>query len=499
MGRSVIVTNQLSFNPISGIVMQANQTNLLSGICRSAALALLFTLFIGCYSQTTPPQNIAAVPVIMKKVVQEDVQLYNYYTGKTDSVSVQIVPRIRGYLEECTFHQGEIVEEGQVLYKIEQFDYINNVDNAKAKLAIAKAKAANCKADYDRNLELQKKGQGFTTQADLDKTKALWEEAVGQIASAEATLREEEKQLERTVIKAPVRGKISRTMVDPGNLVDGTAGNPPVLATINNLDPIQVYFQVTDSEFNALMTSIRHALGDIRKKNPAYKDTPLIEIARKEKLNDVITFQISIDGINEKESYPFKGYIDYNDNYIDLSTGTNTVRGLIDNPSYTIYPGNICKIRINSHHLKNAILVDKKAICHDLNNKFVWVVDEKNMPSKRVLQLGRETEDGRQIVLSGLKAGETYITEGVLKVRGGVPVTEFKQKAESADKADAENATVKAPQAEKAVEAPKAEKAVEAPQAENTPAPAESKSESSPDKVAPAVKAPENKAVSEKK
>ncbi len=409
--------------------------------CSIIFVMMTAAVLSGCYKKEAPKQQASVVPVRTAQVKQEDVQLYYYFTGKTDSVTVDVVPRIRGYLEECLFQQGELVDKGQILYKIEQFDYINDIDNAKAKLEIAKAKAANCRADYDRNLELQKKGAGFTTQADLDKTKALWEESVGQIDSAQATLQEAEKQLERTVIRAPIRGKISRTLIDPGNLVDGSTGTPPLLATIRGMDPIQVYFQVTDTEFNLIMSKMRHFLGDIKKKNPDYERMPLIEIAKKERLNDVIDISIDIDGISEKEPFPFKGYIDYNDNYIDINTGTNTVRGIIENPTYTIYPGNICRVRIKSDYVKDSILVDKKAICHDLNNKFVWIVDDKNMPSKRVLSLGRETEDGRQIVLSGLKPGERYIIDGVLKVRGGVPVKEFEEpkEAENNKTADAPN------------------------------------------------------------
>ncbi|MDO5580056.1 MAG: efflux RND transporter periplasmic adaptor subunit [Planctomycetia bacterium] len=381
---------------------------------------LVFTA--GCYQKAAPPKVREAVPVRTDKVVKEDIQLFYYFTGKTHVEPINIVPRIRGYLEEIHFQSGFIVEKDDVLFKIEQFDYINDVAMAKAKLEVAIADAARCKADYDRETELGKQGQGFTTQASIDRTKALWEEAKGKIGIAKADLAEAEKQLERTVIKAPYKGKISRNLIEKGNLVDGTSGSPPVLATLMAMDPMYVYFQITDAEFNSLMRSIRTAIGEAALKAPENKNLALMEIAKKMNLDKLTHFEMQLSGEKDPKHYPYRGFIDYNDNIIDISTGTNMIRGRLVNTNYEIFSGNICKVRINGEFIKDGIAITEKALCYDLSEIYVWALDEKGKPQKRTVITGSQTEDGRRVIKSGLKDGDTIIIDGVQKVRPGCDI-----------------------------------------------------------------------------
>lgn len=385
--------------------------------------SIVFTT--GCYQKAAPPQVGVVVPVRTTKVVKEDIQLFLYFTGKTQVEPIKIVPRIRGILEEIHFQSGFIVEKDAVLFKIEQFDYKNRVDMSKAKLDVAIADAARCKADFDRETELGKQGQGFTTQASIDRTKALWEEAKGQIDVAKADLAEAEKQLERTVIKAPFRGKISRNLVEKGNLVDGTSGSPPVLATLMAMDPMYVYFQITDAEFNTLMHSIREEIGEEALKAPENKNLALVEIAKNLGLDKLTHFDMQLSGEDDPNHYPYRGILDYNDNIIDVATGTNMIRGRIANTNYEIFSGNICKVRINGESVKGGIAITEKALCYDLNDIYVWILDEKGKPKKQTVITGSQTEDGRRVIRSGLKEGDTIIVDGVQKVRPGCDIKEL--------------------------------------------------------------------------
>ncbi len=404
---------------------------------------LLLLLISGCYEKPQPRGEEPPVPVRLGKVVKKDVQNYRYFSGTTYTEPINIVPRVRGYLEAISFLPGDIVEKDAPLFKLEQFDYVNDVEEAAAGVAIAEANAAKAKADYDRELTLKQKGEGFTTQADIDRTKAQWNEATAQIASKKANLAEAHKQLERTIIKAPMRGKISRNLVEKGNLVDGTGSNPQTLATLMAMDPMYVYFQVTDRDFifvqNRIYEELRRKLGDRFKEIEVLDNKALIEVAKKEQAEELILCRMQLLGASSGErsnEFPYEGFIDYNDNVIDVSTGTNTLRARFANPNYRLYPGTLCRVRLEAGLVKGALVIDEKGVCTDLSTKYVWVLDEKGTTQKREIVLGKLSETGERLVVSGLKEGESYVIDGTQKVRMGSKITEVKGTAEPNAAAD---------------------------------------------------------------
>ncbi|MBQ3333858.1 MAG: efflux RND transporter periplasmic adaptor subunit, partial [Thermoguttaceae bacterium] len=222
-------------------------------------LAPLFALALsGCYEKpNTAEAKRPPVPVVLATAEKQDIRITVRLTGKTNTDPVKIVPRVRGYIESINFKPGDIVKEGDILYEIEKFDYQNKLDVAIASRDRCVADVENTKADYDRDLALQQQGQGFTTQADIDRDKALFDEAKANLASAEADIEMAKKELERCTIKATVTGLISRTKIAEGNMVDGTSGTETVLTDIAPMDPMYVYFQITDSVFNNFMASLR--------------------------------------------------------------------------------------------------------------------------------------------------------------------------------------------------------------------------------------------------
>ncbi|MDO4587317.1 MAG: efflux RND transporter periplasmic adaptor subunit [Planctomycetia bacterium] len=390
--------------------------------------------FCGCYEKPIMKSEITAVPVRTAQVEMKDVQLFSYFNGQTEVNPVQIVPRIRGILEEIKFKPGEIVEKGAELFVIERVDYANAFAGFEADLASAKAHEVQAKATHERNIYLRDNSgvQGVVTQSEIDESLANWQEATAKVAKAEANLADAKIQLERTVIKAPTRGKISRNLIEVGNLVDGTTGNPPLLATIMPLDTMFVYFKLTDSIFNYLQQRVRNAVYQKLTENgidpETVKNKASIEIAEEQGLSQTLEFEMKllIDNLGQpEESFPYKGTIDYNDNIIDKATGTITIRGKIDNSDYTLYPGYICKVKIPGTIIPQAVLVQEKAICYDLNEVFVWVLDENQLPQKQTVVLGELLEDGTRVINSGLQGNETYILDGTQKVKAGVPIKEI--------------------------------------------------------------------------
>ena len=412
-------------------------------------LAPLFALALsGCYEKpNTAEAKRPPVPVVLATAEKQDIRITVRLTGKTNTDPVKIVPRVRGYIESINFKPGDIVKEGDVLYEIEKFDYQNKLDVAIASRDKAVADVEKTKADYDRDLALQQQGQGFTTQADIDRDKALFDEAKANLASAEADIEMAKKELERCTIKATVTGLISRTKIAEGNMVDGTSGTETVLTDIAPMDPMYVYFQITDSVFNNFMASLRkqfkELLGDQFDDTIAYDNETISKIAKEHGLEGTISISVGMrDDVDEQgnQNYPYTGILDYSDNHVDVATGTITVRGTLDNHDYMIYPGNICNVQFPGKEIPGAVLVEERAICHDLSDTYVWMIGADGKPTKRSIELGQQYTQELRIVTSGLQGGEKYVLEGTLKVSEGCDITEDIPNADTAAPAAASDA-----------------------------------------------------------
>ena len=379
---------------------------------------------------STPSPTIDAVPVRTAVATVADVETKRSFRGFTEVDPVEIVPRVRGFLESIEFQPGALVEKGDVLFRVESFDYQNEVDAAKAELAAATAREARAKATHRRNLQLRKDKSvaGVVTEETLEESLTAWRAANAESAKARARLAAAEKQLERTVVRAPCRGQISRPFYPVGTFLDGAALDPPVLARLVAMDPMLVYFYATDREFLEFQQKRRDALKarlGKRYNEKNYANVSLREALQAEKLPDYIDFEARFPGIDEKGVYSRRGVVNYVDNQIDRSTGVVALRGEIPNPDYSIYPGVVCEVALTDEPVKNATLIDVKAVCSDLNSQFVWVVDENDVPRRRSVELGRKTENGSQVVAtSGVKPGERYVVDGVLNLRPGLRVVE---------------------------------------------------------------------------
>ncbi len=381
-------------------------------------------------TSSLPPQTPDAVPVRTAVATTADVETKRSFRGFTEVDPVEIVPRVRGFLESIEFQPGALVEKGDVLFRVESFDYQNEVDAAKAELAAALAREARAKATHRRNLQLRKDQSvaGVVTEETLEESQTAWRAANAESAKARARLAAAEKQLERTIVRAPCRGQISRPFYPVGTFLDGAALDPPVLARLVAMDPMLVYFYATDREFLEFQEKRRKALKDRigkRYDEQNYANVSLREALQAEKLPDYIDFEARFPGLDEKGVYSRRGVVNYVDNQIDRSTGVVALRGEIPNPDYSIYPGVVCEVALTDEPVKNATLIDVKAVCSDLNSQFVWIVDENDVPRRRPVELGRKTANGSQVVAtSGVKPGERYVVDGVLNLRPGLRVVE---------------------------------------------------------------------------
>jgi len=244
---------------------------------------------------------------------------------------------------------------------------------------------------------------GAATQLDLDKAQADVGEAVAAIQSADATIERAKLDLEFSSVTAPMGGQISRALLSKGNLV---GADKDLLTTIVAIDPIYVNFNVDE---RALLQFRERA----RASHPPGTTQP-----------DVKTLKIPVYiGLANEEGYPHEGVIDFADNKIDPSTGTILVRGTFDNSKRIFKPGFFARVRVPASESTKSLLVIDQAIATDQSNKFVFVVDDKNIVKYCPVTLGRLEDDGLRVVTGGLHPGDWVIVTGIQRARPDKPVT----------------------------------------------------------------------------
>lgn len=356
-------------------------------------LTLIVITIAGCSKKQAAPQQHAPT-VSVAEATEEEVVFYMEYTGNSQAIeTVDLRARVPGYLMEANFQPSQLVKKGDILFIIEQPPYV-------AALKEAQATLVSSKAAYELAVStLQRKQQAYQNQAvsaleistaiaDRDRAKAAME-------SAQAALEKAQINLSYTEVRSPIDGRIGRRLADPGNLVGATGDT--LLATVVSDDPMYVYFVVREKDFSPEMfTALLQA---------AHEDT------------NTIYMGMGQDG----EDYPYIGKIDYVDNQVDPTTGTLQMRGAFPNPNGELIPGMYVRLRMPFQTVSNAIMVPEKAVGRDQLGPFLLVVDRKNIVQYRTITTGI-TQDHKIQVIDGLKPGERYITEGMVKAVAGAPV-----------------------------------------------------------------------------
>ena len=395
-------------------------------------LAVIFSVSVMPGCREKPVVEIPPPKVIVAEVEERDIQLYREYTGNTSaSASVTISARVKGFLDQMLFTPGMMVHEGDKLFVIEQAPYQTAIDSAEAILAKAQAQLNFRESNFHRGEKLV--STKVITAEEFEQYRNEFDQAQGDVLKAKADLDQAKINYSYTQLFAPITGKISRNLIDPGNLVGGSDQSEVKLATITKMDPIYIYFQIPDTDFQELM--LTQQLYDEPVRQPklrlvSLEDTEDVEDAKNAEQK---TLSLSINKPFEmsllqktlpnqranQANWPYQGMINYDGNTINDSTGTMTLRGEIDNPDYKIYPGWVCRVRMPFQLVPNALLVHEQAIGIDLNSRYMMIVNGDNIAEYRNVKVGEHIDGGRIIVTSGLRPGEKYILEGLQKARNG--------------------------------------------------------------------------------
>jgi RND family efflux transporter MFP subunit len=312
------------------------------------------------------------------------------FTARLAPVSqVEIRARVTGYLQKVLFKEGSDVQKGQVLFEIDPAPYRAGLEKARAKLALAKAKLLRRDAQYQRLRDLFAKKAARQDQ--LDEAVADRAEAKAAVQLAEAEVKIAQLTLESTQVRAPLSGRVGRGL-DVGNLVK--ADDTP-LTTLVTLDPMYAYF---DLDEQTLLRLRRFAL--------------------KDKGNGELPVHM---GLADEKGVPHRGKIHFVENSLEPKTGTLRVRAVFPNKDGLLLPGLFARIRLTLGQPYKALLVPDKSVFSDKSNRYVYVVNAKNVVERRSVKLGAR-HGSLRVVLAGLKEEDRVAVAIVQGVRPGVTV-----------------------------------------------------------------------------
>lgn len=379
--------------------------------------ALLLTLSIAACHKVPPsasaPMAMPPAPVTLAPVEERQIVEWDSFTGRVEPVeTVELRPRVSGYITEVKFQAGALVKKDDVLLIIDPRPFKTRLEGAGAEVTRAEAAAQVAKSEYDRVSALLAAKALAPEQAESRKAAHLQAEAG--LAAAKAAQHSAELELSHTEVRAPIAGRISRALTTTGNYV--TAG-ATVLTTIVSVDPVYVY---TDIDENSLLK-----LQALQRGKKLFTD---------DKGRVPVELQLS-----NESGFPHKGYVESFDNRLDAGTGSMILRAEFPNSDGALTPGLFARVRLPVTAKYPALLVDETSVLTDQANKFVLGIDDKNLSVYRPVVIGPAI-DGKRIIRSGLKAGEKIIIKGQARLpQPGMPVAPVqgempKQTAESGAK-----------------------------------------------------------------
>ena len=367
-----------------------------------ATLVLLSVGLAGC-EQKLPQASAApaALPVTVAQPVKRTVTDWDEFTGRFEAIpEVQVRPRVGGYITDVEFRDGAMVHQGDLLYLIDSRPFEATALQADGQLADARAKTELAKRELDRGLNLVQ--TSAVSEQVVDQRRQALQAAHAAEMQAEGALKAAQLNVEFTHVLAPITGRISRNLVDAGNLVQGSdTGTSTLLTTIVALDPIYISFDVDEA------TYIRNNKLWFEGRRPSSRDTP----------NPV---QVTLTG-ETKPSH--EGRMEFLDNRLDVSTGTLRSRAVVPNHDLSILPGQFGRVRLIASSPYEALLVPDTAIATDQTRKIVFVVKDDNTVEAKSVTLGPLDDDGLRIIRDGLKAEDRVVIDGLQRARVGAKVS----------------------------------------------------------------------------
>jgi multidrug efflux system membrane fusion protein len=363
-------------------------------------LALAIALVIGSWavlgqhgashaqtSSAPPPPTVTVAQTLVRTVSDAD-----EFTGRLQAIdTIQLRPRVSGYVDRVLFTEGAMVKKGQLLFQIDPRPYQAEVDRLQANLGQARAELALANENAARAQKLL--DQHAVSREEADRMSTASQSAKGQVAADSAALEAAQLNREFTEVRAPIDGRVSNALITAGNLVTPS----DVLTSVVSVNPVYAYFDVDEHSYLKL-DRIRRAHGA----------APQIAMA-----------------LADESGFPHSGRIDFVDNQLSAASGTIRLRAVFDNSDGSFTPGLYVHMQLRSESRQPRALIDDRAVGTDLGNKFVYVLDKDRKVDYRKITTG-PLIDGLRVVTDGLSSSDVIVVNGLQHVRPGMEVNPTK-------------------------------------------------------------------------
>ena len=351
-------------------------------------------LVAGCGGTTKAAAPSPPAPTVeVTQVLQQDVAIPVEWVATLDGfVNADIQPRVAGYLVKQNYKEGSHVKKGEVLFEIDPRPFRAALDQAKAQQAQAEAQLGKAKLDVERDTPLAKEKAIAQSQLDNEIQAALGAKA--SVEAAKANVEQAALNLEFTKVTSLVDGVAGIAQVQIGNLVSPGS----VLTTVSQMDPIKVYFTVSEAEYI-----------DFHRRYPTEET---VAAARKNAHLELV--------LGDGSVYEHKGEIYFADRQVNPSTGAIRIAGVFPNPGNLLRPGGFGRVRTSVTTRKDALLVPQRAVTEQQGSYQVAVVGAGNKVNIRPVTVAERV--GTMWIVNGLKPGESVVVEGLTKIRDGAVV-----------------------------------------------------------------------------
>ena len=373
------------------------------------------------------------------KPVRQEIVEWDAYTGRMEPIEfVEVRARVSGYLQSVHFQEGQMVEQGDLLFIIDPRPFETTLNGAKAQLSEAISQKAQAQAQMQEAKAKQQQAEAqvqltearlqrartlrqsnAVAQDELDQREAEFVQAKADVASAlasigsaeaaqstaaasieaaEASIAAAQLNLNYTRVYAPVSGRISSEYVTEGNLVSGGTATSTLLTSIASVEPIYCTFDVNEQQALKYIRLARQGKRQSSReaKNPVYL------------------------ALSDETNFPHKGHMQFVDNRFDNNTASVRMRCIFHNPKQVLVPGMFARVRIPGSAAYEAVLIPDSAIGTDQSSRYVYVVEE-GKTERRAVTLG-PLVDGLRVVREGLTGDEALVIQGLLLARPGMEV-----------------------------------------------------------------------------
>jgi len=361
----------------------------------------LAAAFLGCGKKEAASKSATAVPEVhVVEVVQQDVPIYSEWVGTTDgNINAQIRAQVTGYLLKRAYTEGAFVKKGDLLFELDASKFRAVLDQGKGDLEKAQAQLLKTKMDVARDTPLVK--QGAVSQKELDDSLQAYAAAKGSTAAAQAAVDQAKLNLQWTRITAPIDGVVGIAQAQIGDLVEPTTP----LTSMSAVDPIRVYFPVSEQEYMAAAERISKRYEDNARNPNAIDDlSPKMEMI-----------------LSNGKVYPHKGKFFLADRQVEVKTGTIRIAAQFPNPGNLLRPGQFARIRAVLKMKERALLVPQRAVTEMQGSYQVAVVKQDNKVDIRSIKVG-ERIGTLWVIDQGVQPGERVVVEGLQKLKAGMTV-----------------------------------------------------------------------------